>query len=759
MEQTKSTYNRRSFLRSSLLAGGGLMISFTWLPEAAQAASPKELPDQWNELTGYIKISSDNSIKIYNPNPEFGQNVMTSLPMIVAEELEADWQKIVVEMGPHDSVKLGAQFTGGSNSVRMYWKPLREAGAAARQMLLEAAAQTWGVPVEELTAKAGTIYHEKSGRSAVYGDLASKAATIPIPKGMKLKQAKDFKVVRNSQKNVEGLKIVTGKPLFGLDYKHEGMLIAMIHHPPAFGMKLKSFDAAQALKMPGIKDVFTLKLYEEGFEQAGFDTRSFNDLLVVVGKTTWEVMNARKKLIVQWEPTGDTKNTMAGRGGEKREVVVPGDLETTSKQLAKMQEYAKRPAQQLRKDGDPETAFKNAAQVIERTYNAPFLAHNCMEPMNFFAHVTEEKALLVGPLQAPGWTEPTLAKLLKLPPDKIEIQMTRMGGGFGRRAYGHYLSEAALISRKVNAPIKLIYTREDDMTYGIYRPMYTATYRAALDANKNLIAFHVKGGGIPEHAIHANRFPAGAVDNYLAEGWQIPSNITIGAFRAPRSNFNAAAEQSFLDELAEAMGKDPIDLRLELLKRAKENPVGKNNEYDADRYAGILNLVKEKSGWGNPENKKYNRGVAAYFCHNSYAAHVVDIVMKNGRPFVERVYSAIDCGIVINPDAAANMVEGAVIDGIGNAFYGRLSHKEGAAEQNNFHRYRMIRHSEAPDQIEVHFVQNDIDPTGLGEPPFPPVFGAVANALYKATNKRLYDQPYLDQLLNSTNKSENRKSF
>ena len=748
MEPSKPAYNRRAFLKSSLLAGGGLMISFSLFPELGLAEKTKELnlPADWSELTGYIKITPDSVVKIICPNPEFGQNVMTSLPMIVAEELDVDWKQVVVEMGPHDSVKLGPQFTGGSNSMRMYWKPLREAGAAARQMLKEAAAQTWGVPVEELTTKTGMLYHEKSSKSGKYGEFASKASGIPIPKGVKLKEPKDFKIVRNSKKNVEVEKIVTGKPLFGLDYSVEGMLIAMIEHPPGFGMRLKSFDASQALKMPGIIDIFKQTLYEDGFEQGGFDTRTFNELLVVVGKTTWEVMNARKKLIVQWEPAGETKDTMQGRGG-KREVIVPGTLESTSAQFDMMQEYAKKPAQQLRKDGDPETAFKNAAQVIERTYNAPFLAHNCMEPINFFAHVTDEKALVAGPLQAPGWSELTLVKLLNLPADKIEIQMTRMGGGFGRRAYGHYIYEAALISKKVKAPIKLIYTREDDMTYGIYRPMYTATYRAALDANKNLIAFSVKGGGIPEHAVHPNRFPAGAVDNYLAEGWQIPSNITIGAFRAPRSNFNAAAEQSFLDELAEAMGKDPIDFRLELLKRAKENPVGKNNEYDADRYAGILKLIKEKSGWNDPENKKYHRGVAAYFCHNSYAAHVVDMVIQNGRPYVERVFSAIDCGIVINPDAATNMVEGAVVDGIGNSFYGRLSHKDGMAEQNNFHRYRMIRHSEVPKKIEVHFVKNDIDPTGLGEPPFPPVFGAVANALYKTTNKRYYNQPFLNESL------------
>ncbi len=747
MKKNSSTHNRRAFLKSSFMAGGGLMISFHgWAQfNLAEKILGVDAPDEWHELTGYIKITPDNTIKILNPNPEFGQNVMTSLPMIVAEELGVDWQQVVVEMGPHDSVKLGPQFAGGSNSVRMYWKPLREAGAAARSMLVEAAANIWSVPVGEITSKAGRLYHEKSGRSGTYGEFASKAASLPIPKNVPLKGSDNFGIVRNSQKNVEGLKIVTGKPLFGLDYTQEGALVAMIEHPPAFGMKVKSYDATETLKMPGIKDVFTLKLYEEDFEQAAFDTRTFNDLLVVVGRTTWEVMNARKKLKVSWEPKGESKDNVSA-WGNKREVFIPGALESTDKHRQLLKEYAARPAKLLRKDGDPETAFKNAAKIIERTYTAPFLAHNCMEPINCFAHVTEEKALLVGPHQGPGWIEPTLSKILNLPPEKIEIQMTRMGGGFGLKAYGHYFTEAALISRKIKAPVKLVYSREDDMTYGIYRPMYTATYRAALDANNNLIALHIKGGGIPEHPIHANRFPAGAIDNYLAEGWEIPSNITIGAFRAPRSNFNAAAEQSFLDELAEAMGKDPIEFRLELLKRAKENPVGKINDYDADRYAGVLQLVKEKSGWNDPQNKKYSRGVAAYFCHNSYAAQVVDVVSINGRPVIERVTSAIDCGIVVNPDAAINMVQGAVVDGIGNAMYGGLSFKDGVPEQNNFTRYRMIRHREAPKKIDVHFVQNDIDPTGLGEPPFPPIFAALANALYKHNGKRLYNQPFAPQL-------------
>jgi isoquinoline 1-oxidoreductase subunit beta len=748
MNENKNIQNRRSFLKSSTLAGGGLLLSFSWFSEAkaADKMTQLNLAETWSELNGYIQITPENVIRILCPNPEFGQNVMTSLPMIVAEELDADWKNVVVEMGPHDSVKLGPQFTGGSNSVKMYWKPLRNAGASARQMLIEAAAQTWGVPANEITTKSGVLSHS-SGKSAKYGEMASKAATITVPKDVKLKAPKDFSIVRNSKKNTEGVKVVTGKPLFGMDYRVDGMLIAMIQHPPAFGMKLKSFDATAAKKMPGIKDIYSFKLYDDDHVQAGFDTRTFNEMIAIVGKSTWEVMNARKKINAQWEAAGDVKETLNGRGG-KKEVIVPARLETTSKQLELMAEYAAKPANQLRKDGDPEAAFKNAKTIIERTYNAPFLAHNCMEPMNFFAHVQEDKALVAGPTQSAGWLEPTLAKILNLAPEKIEIQMTRMGGGFGRRAYSQYAYEAARISQKMKAPIKLIYTREDDMTYGIYRPMYTATYRAALDADKNLIGFHIKGGGIPENPVHANRFPAGAVDNYLVEGWEIPSNVTIGAFRAPRSNFNAAAEQSFLDEVAEAMGKDPIQLRLDLLKRAKENPVGKNNEYDAGRYVGVLELLKEKSGWDKPENAGKKRGVAAYFCHNSYAGHVVDMVMRDGKPYIEQVTSAVDCGVVINPDAAINMVQGAVVDGIGNALYGALTHKDGVAEQSNFHNYRMIRHNEAPKKIDVHFVQNDIDPTGLGEPPFPPVFGAVANALYKTMGKRFYNQPFKTEMEN-----------
>jgi isoquinoline 1-oxidoreductase beta subunit len=568
---------------------------------------------------------------------------------------------------------------------------------------------------------------------------------LPKPEKVELKKPGDFTLLGTPQKNKVGKEIVGGESLFTLDYKMEGMLIAMVIHPPAFGMQLKSFDATEALKMPGIKAVFDFQVYKDGYAKAGFDTRAFNKLIAVVGNSTWEVMNARKKVVAQWEPIQDTKEMVMARGG-KREEIIPAGLESTENHLRLMHEMQKKPTRVARKDGDPETAFKNATKVLERTYTAPFLAHNPMEPISCVAHITDEKAFFVAPIQIPEMMKQNIVSNLDIKPEQIEMKLARMGGGFGRRAYGHYIVEAGHISKKVKAPVKLIYTREDDLTNGIYRPTYIMTYKAAIDKDNNVTAIHVIGGGIPESPLHENRFPAGVFDNYLAESWDMPSNITIGAYRAPRSNFNASAEQSFLDELAETVGKDPLDFRIEMLKKAKANPVGKNNDYNADRFIAVLELLKEKSNWGSTASKNAKRGVSAYFCHASYAAHVVDVTMKNGQPYVEKVVTAMDCGFVVNPEGAKNMVEGAVVDGIGNALYGELILEKGATVQKNLNNYRIIRHREAPKKIDVHFVQNNIDPTGLGEPPFPPVFAAVANALYKATGKRLYNQPYLKEL-------------
>ena len=721
------------------------MISFGWTSSfASKSNEALAVTNEWSELNGYLKIAADGIVTIMSPNPEGGQNVKTSMPMIVAEELDVDWNKVVVEQASLNTELFTRQFIGGSQAIRTGWKNLRTAGATARLMLCQAAAEAWTVPLEEVTTELGTLHHKKSSKSASYGAMAAEAAKVTVPKDVKLKEKKDFKLIGTSRKNVDGLKIVTGKPLFGMDVKRDGMLIAMIVHPPAFGMTLKSVNDTAAKAMPGIKDVFPIKIFNDDYERQFFDTISFPEVVAIVGNTTWEVMNAKKSIKIEWEPISD--QTVKRNAFDRSETItIPAGLENTKNHSDNLAALMAKPANLARKDGNPEEAFKNAARVIERTYTAPFLAHNCMEPMNFFAHVTAEKAELAGPLQKPEITEKTLSARLGMPVEKINIQMTRLGGGFGRRSYAHWLVEAALISQKVNAPVKLIYTREDDMTSGIYRPAYSATYRAALDANNNLIAFHVKAGGIPESPLEENRFPAGAVDNYLAEEFTINSNITTGSFRAPRSNFMAAAEQSFMDEIAEAAGKDPIEFRLALLDRASKNPVGERKDYDANRYAAVLKLVREKSGWSSVQ-QNVHRGVSAYFCHNSYVAQVLDLTIVNSKPVIKRVCCAVDCGIVVNPDAATNLAEGAIVDAVGNALYGALTFKDGVPDKNNFNKYRMIRHSEAPKAIDIHFVQNDLDPTGMGEPTFPPTFGALANALYKATGKRLYDQPFTNNL-------------
>ncbi len=722
----KTKHNRRSFLKATSLAGGGMMLGFSWLASCTPADAPEvalTMPDEWFDINAFLKIGENGVVTIMSPNPEIGQNVKTSMPMIVAEELDVDWTKVVVEQAGFDINKYQRQLAGGSQSIRHGWPGLRMAGATARHMLLAAAAAQLEVPVEELTTDAGVISHEASGKTIGYGEVAAAAGKMEVPEKVALKDPKDFKIIGTDRKNVDGEKIVTGQPLFGLDTYRDGMLIAMIEHPPAFGMKLKSLNADKAKSMPGIKDVITINVAPEGYDRQWSDVNAFPELVAVVGNTTWEVLQAKKALEIEWE--------------------TDSPLESSAQHQDKLTSLLEqKPEEAARKDGDPDAAFKNAAKVIEKTYSAPLLAHNTMEPMNFFAHVTSDKAELVGPIQTPEFLHKTLVSVLGLPAENVSIMMTRMGGGFGRRLYGHFGTEAAVISQQMNAPIKLVYTREDDMTQGTYRPAYKVTYRAALDENNQLIGFHVRGTGTHESPVFADRYPAGAVDNYLAENLSMDSNISTGAWRAPRSNFIAFAEQSFLDEVAEAAGKDPIDFRLELFDRAISSPVGERNDYEAERYAGVLKLVKEKANWGQPMDGVH-RGVSAYFCHNSYVAQVLDVVMDGDKPKVQKVYCAVDCGIVVNPLAAKNQIEGGIIDGIGHAMYGEMTFEDGVPQQKNFDTYRLIRNSEAPIEIETYFVDNGIDPTGLGEPSLPPIMAALSNALYKATGERFYDQPFV----------------
>lgn len=693
--------NRRGFIKLGLSAGGGLMLGFNWSSAVASIDNFSAAATHV-DFNSYLAISPEDVITIFSPNPELGQNIKTSFPMVVAEELDADWKKVKVVQAPLDTKKYDRQLTGGSGAVPHSWERLRKAGATARQMLMEAAAKRWSVSASTLTTNAGFVIHP-DGRKLTYGELATEAGKLSVPADVKLKDRKDFKLIGTAVPNVDNHDMITGKPLFGLDFYREGMLHAMIQRPASFGMKLKSVDATAVKSMPGIVDVVT-----------------FKNNVAIVGKSTWEIMKARKALKVEYEKDGNIEST--------------SDHDRLFKELLDKPDATVR-----RKDGDVEAAFKSAAQVIKREYQCPFLSHAPMEPMNFFAHVKADGVELIGPTQTPDRARNATATLLGFSPDKITVDITRLGGGFGRRLQADYVVEAAELSSLIKAPVKVTWSREDDMMGGSYRPAVRYRFEAALDAKGNLIGYKLRGVGINAgNSTREDNFPSGAVDNLLIESVDHQSPITTGAWRAPITNFLAFAEQAFLDEVALAAKKDPVQFRLELLDRAKQTPIGAIR-YDIDRMKSVINLAAEKSGWGKKKNLA--QGFSVYFSHRSYVAQVAEVEMVKGNPVLRKIYAASDCGIVINKSGARQQVTGGIVDGLGHALYGQVTFKEGAAEQRNFNNYRLIRYKEVP-EVEVHFVDNGIDPTGLGEPALPPTGGAVANALFKATGKRLYNQPF-----------------
>lgn len=694
-------------MKLAATAGGGLFLGFSWTSSlASELVSDAAVAAGNIDFNSFLALSPDGIVTIFSPNPELGQNIKTSFPMIVAEELDADWKKVKVVQAPLDTTKYERQVTGGSGAVPHSWERLRKAGATARQMLLEAAAKQWKVPTTSLKTENSMVLHPATGRKLSYGELATAASKIPVPKDVKLKDPKDFKLIGTAVRNVDNNEMLTGKPLYGLDFYREGMLFAVIQRPEAFGMKLKSVDASAAKAMPGIVDVVT-----------------FNNNVAVVGKSTWQVNKARKALKIAYEPDGALESS--------------ADHNRIFKTLLDSPDATVR-----RKDGDVAAAFKNAAKVVKSEYQCPFLSHSPMEPMNFFAHVRPDGVELVGPTQTPERARDVVAKLLQVAPEKVTVEMTRLGGGFGRRLSADYVLEAAELSSLIKAPVKVIWTREDDMTGGTYRPAVRYRFEAALDAKGNMVGYKLRGVGMNAgNSTREDNFPSGAVDNLLIDSVEHNSPITTGPWRAPITNFLAFAEQSFLDEVAQAAGKDPVQFRLELLEKAKKKPVGEI-KYDIDRMKGVINLAAEKSGWGR--KKGVAQGFSVYFSHRSYVAQVAEVELKDKKPVISKIHAAVDCGMVINLSGAYQQVRGGIVDGLGHAMYSNLTFKNGAPEQNNFNGYRLIRMKEIP-EVDVHFMQNGIDPTGLGEPSLPPTGGAVANAIFKATGKRLRDQPFMEQ--------------
>ncbi|HAK77977.1 MAG TPA: isoquinoline 1-oxidoreductase [Runella sp.] len=691
--------NRRGFIKASTMMGGGILLSFR-ANDSLAATLPAEV-----SFNSYLSISPDNVITIFAPNPEVGQNIKTAFPMIVAEELDADWKNVKIVQAHLDTKKFNRQATAGSGAMQHSWDRLRKAGATARWMLMEAAAKRWNVAPHTLTTDNGWVWHKESGRKLNYGELATEAAALPVPTEVKFKEKKDYKLVGKPIHNVDNADIITGKPIYGLDIYREGMLLAMIERPP-FGAKIKSVETAAAKAMSGVVEVIV-----------------FKNKVAVLGKSTWQVMNARKALQVTYEPDEAVEST--------------ADHDRIMKQLLE-----KSDVKPSRKEGDVEAVLKTAPKIITREYQAPFLSHACMEPMNFFAHVKQDGVELVGPAQLPEDTRKNVAKLLGVDIEKVTLEMTRMGGGFGRRQRSDYSMEAAELSSLVKAPVKLMWTREDDMRGGQYRPAMRYRFEAALDAKGNWIGYRMRGVGVNSgNSTRPDHFPAGAVPNFQVDSIDHKSPVTTSPWRAPSENFLGFAEQSFFDEIATAAHRDPIEYRLEYLEKAQKEPVGAV-KYDIERMKGVIKLVAEKSNWGKKKN--VFQGFSAYFSHGSYIAQVAEIEKVKGRIVLRKMIAAVDCGVVVNLSGAYQQVQGGIIDGLGHALYGEVTLKDGVPNQQNFDTYRLIRINEIP-AVEVHFVDSAINPTGLGEPALPPAAAAFANAFFKATGKRLYNQPFMKE--------------
>ena len=727
MESQNNSFNfsRRNFLKTSVLAGGGMLIGFNLL----NACKPNAVPPvdisklNFTDFNAFIKISEEGYVTIFSPNPEIGQGVKTSMPMIIAEELDVAWDKVNVAQGALDTKNYQRQVAGGSQSIRFGWEALRQTGATAKQMLVNAAAAKWGVDASTCTASEGIITNS-NGDTLGYGEVVKEAAGLEVPENVKLKESKDYKIIGQDIKNVDIDKIRTGKPLFGLDYKSEGMVYASVLRPPAFGKKLVSFDDSKARAVNGVIDVIRfgdkIKLLD-----GKIDFTRVTDKIAVIGNSTWAAMKGKKALLAEWADEAKLEST-----------------EDHDKELFKILDGNKFDTR--REDGNITKAFAQADKVIEKTYESPFLPHNCMEPMNFYANVTAEKIHLVGPVQTPAWLSSLVSGMFERKPEEVHVEMTRMGGGFGRRLYSDFALEAAEISDVAKKPVKVVFSREDDMASGTYRPAIKYRIKASLKDGK-ITGYHLK-----EAAINANMyglipdfFPAGCIPNYKVSTGNYQSKMTTGAWRAPYTNFLAFAEQSFFSELAEELGKDHPTLLLELLQNVK-GTTDENIQYSGERMENTIKLVLEKSNWGKVPEGTY-QGFAAYYSHNTHVAEVADIEMKDGMSVLKNVTVAVDCGIVVNPLGAKNQVEGGVLDGIGHAMYGDFNFKDGAPQAVNFDKYRLIRMQETP-QVNTFFVENDLSPTGLGEPGLPPAGGAVANAIKVATGKRLLKQPFINQL-------------
>ena len=719
--------SRRSFIARTSAAGAGLLIGVRLSGPLAFAQGPKKAPP--NPFDAYIHVKPTGEISLIVAKSEMGQGIRTGLAMLLAEEAEVDLHSVTVEQAetrPDIYTHMG---TGGSGSTMENYDPLRRAGATVRLLMITAAAAKWKVPAAQCAAKNGAVLHHGSSRRATYGELVEAATKLPLPdpKTVPLKDESEFRLLGHPFPRVDIPSKVNGSAQFGLDVRVPEMLFAVVARCPTFGGKPAHFDAAQAKAVPGVVDVFEIPALGNGVFTAGG--------VVVVADSTWTAIRARRALQITWDNG-------------------PNAAESSDALSEALRSAASKPGTRVRNDGDVEAALTGSAKRVEAVYELPFLAHATMEPMNITIHAREGACEVWAPTQSPDWVQRAVAQVLSMPPEKVIVHTTLMGGGFGRRYMADYPAEAAQIAKVVQKPVQLVWTREDDMTHDFYRPATCHRFRGAVDATGRPVAWshtiastsiRAFWGGPSAKAEEtevggALQMPY-AIPNVRLEFNPATSAVPRAWWRSVENSFNGFAVESFIDELASAAGQDPFQFRKNLLVKQKSAKPAGDDDVNPDRLRAVLELAAAKSGWDKPLPKGKGRGIAAFCSFGSYFAEVAEVSVADDKTFkIDRIVAAVDCGPIVNPESVRSQTEGAIIYGLSAALKNAITIKNGAVEQTNFDGYDPIRINEAP-PIDVYLAPSGDDPGGMGEPALPPIAPAVANAIFAASGQRLRKLP------------------